>query len=195
MISSKLIKKAFYLNKFEPDFKSILKNLKIGSYSSMNQTHSNKVLFTDLGNEYNCDSLITRQKNHALLVKTADCMPILLNDGIHVGAVHSGWRGVDNEIFENTLKNFEIKNLKVSIGPHAQSCCYEIQNDVYQRLGEFVKIKEKKYYLKLSNKIQKLSEKYLFKLEISKYCTICDKNYFSYRENKTSERQYSLIWQ
>ena len=26
MISSKLIKKAFYLNKFEPDFKSILKN-------------------------------------------------------------------------------------------------------------------------------------------------------------------------
>jgi YfiH family protein len=194
MISSKLIKNALYLNKFDENFRSVLKQHNIEMHSSMFQTHSDIVKMVKTNGEFESDSLITGQKKHALVVKTADCMPILLDDDKFVGAVHSGWRGIENGIFEKSLKNFDHKKLKVSIGPHAQSCCYEVQSDLYEKFGEFVKVKDSKYYLQLSKKIKDLSKKYSFKLEVSKICTICEKDYFSYRENGTSERQFSLIW-
>ena len=31
-------------------------------------------------------------------------------------------------------------------------------------------------------------------LEDTNVCTICSKEYFSYRKNKTNERQFSFIW-
>ncbi len=41
------------------------------------------------------DGLCTSRTGHALVIKTADCQPILLADssGRHVGALHCGWRG------------------------------------------------------------------------------------------------------
>ena len=43
-----------------------------------------------------CDALLTRQPGVALLVRTADCLPLVIADpsrGV-VGIVHAGWRGL-----------------------------------------------------------------------------------------------------
>ena len=39
-----------------------------------------------------------------------------------------------------------------------------------------------------------LSEKEGFQVEVSSICTICNSSYNSYRENKTSARQFGVIW-
>lgn len=40
-----------------------------------------------------CDGLVTRRRHHAVLVWTADCVPVLLGSDAAVAAVHAGWRG------------------------------------------------------------------------------------------------------
>ena len=41
------------------------------------------------------DGLATARPGQALIIKTADCQPILLahKSGKYVGALHAGWRG------------------------------------------------------------------------------------------------------
>ena len=39
-----------------------------------------------------------------------------------------------------------------------------------------------------------LSEKEGFQVEVSSICTICNSSFNSYRENKTTARQFGVIW-
>ena len=55
--------------------------------------------------------------------------------------------------------------------------------------------REGKEYLNMSESLRDLSNKIGFEIEVSSICTICDSSYNSYRENKTSKRQYGFIWQ
>lgn len=48
----------------------------------------------------NTDAMVTNEKNVALLIKMADCTPIILFDPVKKvqAVVHSGWRGTCKEI-------------------------------------------------------------------------------------------------
>ena len=94
MINSNLIKNVEFLNKYNSK-----QNLKPGSFADMNQTHSDIVLEIDKKGTYEADALITEIKNLKLVVKTADCMPVVISDGKKVGVIHIGWKGVENKIF------------------------------------------------------------------------------------------------
>src|ERR1700743_1114152 len=51
------------------------------------------------------DAMVTVEKNIALGILTADCVPVLFADagaGV-VGAAHAGWRGALTGILENTI--------------------------------------------------------------------------------------------
>ena len=50
------------------------------------------------------------------------------------------------------------------------------------------------FYLNMSQVLKDLSEEEGFQIEVSSICTICDSSYNSYRENKTIERQFGVIW-
>ena len=41
-----------------------------------------------------------------MLVRTADCMPLLVTDeeGSFVSAIHAGWRGLSTGVIEKTIK-------------------------------------------------------------------------------------------
>jgi len=163
-------------------------------FASMEQTHSDMFLEIDKPGIYKADALITNQKNLALIVKTADCMPVLISDDEKIGVVHIGWKGLENKIFYKTISNFNISKLKVSIGPHAMKCCYEVQQDLELKFNKQCSRRENKIYLDLSKEIKEYCKANKIQIEVIDVCTIENKKYNSYRRDKTRNRQTSKIW-
>jgi len=189
MINSKLISKATFYNKSGTKDTTTLTEV-----ASMNQTHSNVVLEIEKSGVYDADALITTKKNLMLVVSTADCMPVVISDSSRIGIIHIGWKGIENKIFFNAIKNFDRNKLKVSIGPHAKACCYEIQDDLSNKFPDYTVVREEKKFLNLSDDIVLFCKKNNIELEIANECTIEDEMFHSYRREKTSLRQESTIW-
>jgi YfiH family protein len=88
------------------------------------------------------DALITDQPGVTVAVRTADCVPVLLYDRRRraVAAIHAGWRGAVAGILSKTVEvmasRFAIQasDLRVSIGPSAGPCCYEVDEAVLDPL-------------------------------------------------------------
>ena len=92
------------------------------------------------------DALVTDQVNVALVVRTADCVPILIADVNRrvIAAIHAGWRGTLAGVVPKTLSVLQTQfgaqpeALRVGIGPSIGVCCYEVDTPVIQRLQEAV---------------------------------------------------------
>ena len=194
MIESKLIPNALFADKNVKSVDKLKDFVGIEYIASMNQTHSDLVAFVESPRIYNSDAIYTEKPKLGLIVQTADCMPILLSDKKRIGAIHSGWRGLKNNIVKKAIKKFDVNQLLISIGPHAQSCCYEIKNDVRKYFYDYTELRDRMFYLNMSQILKDLSEEEGFQIEVSSICTICDNSYNSYRENKTIERQFGVIW-
>ncbi|MDA0986826.1 MAG: peptidoglycan editing factor PgeF [Bacteroidetes bacterium] len=193
-------RKMFYL-------KLRVKSLEI---ASLKQIHSSNIISVEKeGEYYNFDALVTSNKNLFLQISIADCVPIIIYDSINniVAAVHSGWKGTLNEITFKTVKficqkfNSKPSGLIAFIGPAASVCCYEVDKEVWKNfnLKHSTKInsKSEKRFLDLKkvNRDQLIKSGLLLKnIEISKYCTICNKKFHSYRRDaKNSGRMMALI--
>ena len=148
--------------------------------ASMEQSHSDVSLEVDNPGIYKTDGLITNKKKLALVVKTADCMPVIVSDENKIGIIHIGWKGLENKIFHKTILNFNLSKLKVSIGPHAQKCCYEVKEDLKLKFSKYCINDGNKTYLDLSMDIKEFCIKKNIDIEISKICTIENKKYNSY---------------
>ena len=194
MIESKLISKALFTDKNVKSVNKLKVLAGIEHIASMNQTHSGKVSFAKASQIYDSDGIYTEIPKLGLVVQTADCMPILLSDKKRIGAIHSGWRGLKNNILEKAIKKFDVNELSISIGPHAQSCCYEVKEDVKKYFNDYTELRDGMFFLNMSKALKDLSEKEGFQVEVSSICTICNSSYNSYRENKTSARQFGVIW-
>lgn len=91
------------------------------------------------------DGLITDRPDVALLIKYADCTPIVLFDPVkRVHAVlHSGWRGTAQEIAAHALERLESdfkcrrEDLVVYLGPSIDQMNYEVGVEVYEAFGDF----------------------------------------------------------
>ena len=84
------------------------------------------------------DALVTDQPGVTVAVRTADCVPVLVYDRRKkaVAAIHAGWRGAVAGIVPRTIELMVAKfkavesDLRVSIGPSAGPCCYEVDETV-----------------------------------------------------------------
>lgn len=103
------------------------------------QIHSDIITVTDsAGNCGDSDALITSRKNLLLVLTIADCTPILIYDFKNqvIAAVHSGWRGAENQILKKALLRmnelFKTKgeDLLVYLGPSVSQINYEVSEDV-----------------------------------------------------------------
>jgi len=188
MIHSKLISNGQFNDAFDLD------HSKGFEVASMEQSHSDIILEVDKPGVYQADALITKQKKLMLVVKTADCMPVVITDGEKVGVVHIGWKGLENKIFHKTISKFDKSKLKVSIGPHAQKCCYEVKQNLEFKFSEYCSKEENKIYLDLTKEIKNYCEDNSIEFEVIAECTIENQNYNSYRRDKTNKRQLSSAW-
>jgi polyphenol oxidase len=92
-----------------------------------------------------CDALVTALTGEALVVQTADCVPILFAGSGVVGAAHAGWRGSAKNVARQAVRSLEAlgaapSTLRAWIGPAVGPCCYEVGGEVAaQFAGEFVR--------------------------------------------------------
>ena len=182
------------------------------------QTHSDNVkIVSNLTDEHtkfeNTDALITTHT--PIYLNFADCTPIIIYDEIkHVGAiVHAGWRGTATSIAPKTIQKMVSEfdcspnDISAVIGPAIGICCYEVGDDVFNKLASTINTKldssskiftekhGKKYVdLKALNACQ-LKEFGIEKIDICPYCTSCDNDlFFSYRkENGTTNRHSAVL--
>ncbi|MFN3696010.1 MAG: polyphenol oxidase family protein [Pseudobdellovibrio sp.] len=111
------------------------------SFYQIQQTHSNICLNADLTKEVEVgDAHYTQQTNKALIIKTADCMPILAYDKIsqNVLAIHAGWRGVENQVISHALIKSKFQQPAVFIGPHILQKSFEVKFDAFTLLKQRV---------------------------------------------------------
>lgn len=85
------------------------------------------------------DGFVTDCKGMSLIVRMADCTPILLvgqkeDASPVVGAVHAGWRGTvcnigGKAVYEMISLGAKKASIKVAIGQCIHSCCFEVKED------------------------------------------------------------------
>ena len=173
-------------------------------YISPQQTHSDHIEFVDEKQEYpDTDGLIITQKNLPIALRFADCTPLIFYDTKQkIGAIsHAGWRGTAQKIGIKTIHkmNSNPKDIIAIIGPAIGLCCYEVSDDVRDKLLNTVNdskdlIKNKNVDLKRINSRQ-LEEIGVTKIDICQYCTSCNNDlFYSYRkENGTDKRHYAML--
>jgi polyphenol oxidase len=81
------------------------------------------------------DALITDDATRLLIIRVADCAPVLLSssDGRIVAAAHAGWRGIIAGIIPNTVRAMQdlgATNIAAAIGPCISVDHFEVGPEV-----------------------------------------------------------------
>ena len=149
------------------------------------------------------DALIAERRGILLVIRTADCLPVLLSDprrGV-VAAVHCGWRGTAAEILPKVVRSLQAEfaslpsDLTAALGPCIAPACYEVGEEVRSAFAE------KGYPENVLRPLRDAPGKYLFDLRAANRfqlceagleearifsiscCTHCEKNLYSYRRD------------
>lgn len=175
------------------------------------QTHSDIVI--EANNKLiEADAHFTSQKKQALLILTADCMPIMIycaQTG-RVAAVHAGWRGVENKIVEKTLLNLlksgsSKKEFLFWFGPHISENSFKVDEEVFRLISkahynlvesEFSVYKNGKYFINLKKIVTSQIHHIIGKnpaIESTDIDTFTCPEYYSYRRDQTVKRNTSFI--
>jgi YfiH family protein len=136
------------------------------------------------------------KKPLGLIIKTADCLPVIIRSNNSVAIVHAGWRGLAAGIVEKAAKLVDDGKgeLKVAIGPCICKDCFEVDSDVYSVLGG--EQRGAKYYPDLAEIAAKKVLEVIPNTEVvkSNICTKCSVNFNSYRrDQKIAGRNIALL--
>lgn len=187
----------------------IKKNLQAEVLVSMHQVHGTKIVPVSSVPENDleipeCDGLVTNLKNVGLMVQQADCQAVLFHDPVNkaVGIVHAGWRGSAGNIIEACIASMadnygtRAKELFAAISPSLGPCCSEFVNyrkELPPDLHSF-QVQPDYFDFWAISRSQLTSSGVLEKnISIAEVCTVCSKDYFSYRRERTTGRFCSII--
>ena len=191
----------------------------------MRQLHSDTIHRLDAApdGKLEGDALMTNKPGLLLVIRTADCLPVLLVDGENraVAAVHCGWRGTEKRILERAVKAMgeaygsKPAEMLAALGPCIGAACYEVGPEVregFLRAG----FPETLFALRghvPEVRVPLLKPKYLLDLRAANAwllrgmgfakgrifdpgpaCTHCEPRFLSYRRNPhDTRRMYNFI--
>lgn len=110
----------------------------------LHQVHGRRIVIADArngaGDRPEADAIITDDPSIALVVRVADCAPILIADRRNnaVAAVHAGWRSTMQEIAGHAIRAMteaygsQPSELDVAVGPSLGTCCGEMGEEVVE---------------------------------------------------------------
>lgn len=153
------------------------------------------------------DASFTTNKNIALAIMTADCLPILLSDqhGNEIAAIHGGWRPLANNIIRNTVSHFSSQPEQINawLGPCIGKQTFEVGKDVVNKFialdksytTAFQAVNTEKYI----GNLHQIAVLQLKALGIAKFyfkadCTYSNTHeYYSFRAEGQTGRMASII--
>ena len=162
----------------------------------MNQSHSNLVsVVSDTATTPDADGLVTTNRDIALAVRVADCLPLLLISNESVSAVHVGRKGLLNQVALNAVKKMkELGSTQITglVGPHICRNCYEVDSQMYEEIvkdhpATGGKVNHLNLFAGLESQLNGI------KLTNLSLCTKENPEYFSYRAGDKTGRQVGVI--
>jgi len=223
------MKNYFYLGKKEPEYRQLLsqsciriedKEIPLSQAVSAEQVHGSKIHictkddsgagFGDKAKIAAADGLITQVPHQYLMIRTADCAPVLMMDKRHraVAAVHSGREGTRQNIVGKAIdmleKHFGIlpQDLCVWVGACICADHYQVSPELYeefitsmQEQGLHPKLnKDNQLDIRLAVFQQLLSAGVAFRdIDQDMNCTHEDHGYHSFRRDGGNLRQINLV--
>ena len=156
--------------------------------------------------ELSGDALLTDRPGLLLLIKTADCLPVLIlsERPRAIAAVHCGWRGTSLGLVAETIRKMDLlygcdpASLQAAFGPSIGLDCYEVGEDVRLSFGRTghdsslfkpQPLRKDKYLfdLRQANRQQLRScgvrNENIYSIP---HCTRCDVKFYSYRRDPHS---------
>ena len=179
------------------------------------QTHSARIIELSAPTDMTAFSQLPTQEADAWLfapapigwgcaIITADCVPLFLwtPSAQSFALAHCGWRGVVQQLPFLTAQALRQKTqepLFAYLGPHIQSCCFEVQQDCASQFSaKNVLHKNGKLYVDLTAEItDQLTRAGITQSNIHApyYCTYGDReNFFSWRRDKQRNMLLSFIY-
>ena len=162
----------------------------------MHQVHGDQVVVVDANTKTpTADALVTSNKEIALAVRVADCLPLLMYSENVVAAVHVGRKGLVNKVAVNAvnqMRKLGAEEIQGVVGPHICGDCYEVGPELYAQVGaDHPATAVKNNHLNLyEGLIEQLAGISLTNLNL---CTKELPDYFSYRGNDEIGRQVGVI--
>lgn len=165
----------------------------------MKQVHGPDVKLIGQPGIYECDGLFTKESDLALVVRTADCLPLIFysEKTRAVGVVHMGWRSAAAGILEYIP--FDLSSFICAAGVGLRSCCYRVGDDFLEnpRMKAFVTRRENNYYFDPIDFARRslirngLSESNFFDAGDCSFCS--GETFHSHRRTGTADRTLSFI--
>jgi YfiH family protein len=183
--------------------------------ASPRQVHGNHVARVKAGDGgrlfANTDGLVTGTPGVGLLLRFADCQPILLYDPVHhaLGLIHAGWRGVAQGIARRAVEamreafDSQPQDLIAGLGPAIGPCCYTVGHKVAAAMGyalpdwgqAMVLDGEDRWRLDLSAaNSQQLAAEGVQQIESAGLCTACNlEEFFSHRGQAGRAGRFAVV--
>lgn len=170
----------------------------------LRQVHGTAVVEVEsIGEEVEGDALITHSTDVPLLIKTADCIPLVFADETTgwIGGIHAGWRGLTADIVPLTFarmaeKGVQMANIKVGIGPSLGVECSQFSKPHEEIPVKYHwAIREQGHVDLWAILEQQLSELGILKgnVEWMRVCTACNPEWFSWRRDADARRFGTII--
>ncbi len=179
------------------------------SYVLMDQEHGDAVHVIRHGERPRAgDGIVLLEKQVAGIIKTADCLPIILYGGSSrvAAIVHAGWKGTALGIARKAVQRMKALGVDPGeigalIGPGIGPCCYQVGEDVadiFRKAGfnsPVIQTRESAIFLDLKQaNMQMLQEEGVRNILDVSLCTFCREDlFFSARRDKGSGRQINFV--
>ena len=175
----------------------------------MDQEHGDEVHVVKNGERPDKgDGIILVERNVAAIIKTADCLPIIIVEPEYPMAaiVHAGWRGTAQKITQKAVAKMvalgaQREKIVALLGPSIRACCYEVGEevrDIFRKEGFSENVFKRKNNsinldLKQAN-MELLVAESMDHVYDTGFCTFCRDDIFaSYRRGERSVRQINFV--
>jgi len=180
------------------------------------QVHSAKVIFADAPRKPHiphrqADAILTESPDVTLLMRYADCVPILLYDPVRraAGIVHSGWPGTIKRVAQSAVRAMQesygsqASDILAAIGPSIGSHHYEIGPDVESQVRKAFGVDAAallpstnggvQFDLWAANRLI-LEQCNVRKIELAGLCTAChQEDWYSHRGDKGRTGRFGVL--
>lgn len=105
--------------------------LGVATVADLYQVHGTEVVLAEPGRRPEADGIVTAEADAVLMVRAADCVPVLLADARSrvVGAAHAGRLGMAGGVAAKAvarMRELGATEIHAWIGPHICGRCYEV---------------------------------------------------------------------